>query len=150
MFNHGHIYSNPGKPYKIVYGSRIDKHGNVIVEEKGKEDLYSLIQSYADSTDINLIVKKFEAGDVNALNKRAGQFMDLTELPNDYFEMVNKVNDAKYEFNRLPVEIKAKFDNDPNKFIAEIGSEDWYTKLFLEKKQEEKIEEVKKEETVSE
>lgn len=141
-------YSNPGDPIRIVYGSRIDKHGNIIVEPKEKENLYEYIQSFAESTDINLLVKKFEAGDITALNKREGQFLDLTQMPTNYFEMVNKINDSKYEFDRLPIEIKEKFDNNVNKFIASIGQDDWFEKLGFVKK--EKPIEVEKKEEVKE
>lgn len=137
MENSKHFYSNPGSPIKVTYGSRIDKLGNIIVEEKGKENLYDYIQSFAESCDINNIIKKFESGDLNALNQRKGEFMDLTEMPTDYFEMVNTINEAKYKFERLPIEVKQKFDNDPNKFIATIGTGDWYLKLFNEKKNDE-------------
>lgn len=153
---HKHFYSNPGSPIKVHFDSKIDKNGNVIVYENGQENLYEQIQSYADSCNINLLVKRFEQGDINALNQRKAEFMDLTEMPNDYFEMVNKVNEFSRTFESLPVSIKEKFDNDVNKFIAKTGSEEWlniltgkFDQKFVDEKPvvEEKKEEVKADES---
>lgn len=122
--------SNPGSGIKNVYRVRLDKNGNRVVEKKGEENRYSYIQSFADSCDINLILKKFTAtGDESLLVKHAGAYLDLTEMPTDYFDMVNKLNQAREEFNHLPYDVKKKFDFDADKFIASIGTDKWYEAL---------------------
>lgn len=135
------FYSNPGNPIQVTYSSKLDRSGNIIVFESGKTNLYEKIQEYANICDINNLVKRFESGDVTALNQRHASYMDLTEMPKDYFEMVNKINDAKNEFMNLPLEIRNKFDNDENKFIAAIGTNDWLEKLSGKKVNQVNVEE---------
>lgn len=125
--------TNPGSPIKTSYFGEYDKKGNVIVKEKGKENIYAKIQSYADECDINILIKKFESGDTDAFNKRTAEFMDVSSLPDTYAGILNLVNRSSDYFNSLPVELKEKFDNDVNKFIATIGTEEHKEKLTLKK-----------------
>lgn len=129
-----HFYSNPGSPIVDKYGSHIAPNGDVIVEVTGKEDLYSYIQSFAESCDIHVILKKFLAGDESVLNQRVGAFIDTTDYPTNLADFLNLTNKAKDLFATLPVEIKERFDNDENKFITSLGTDDFINKLKLDPK----------------
>lgn len=122
-------YTEKGSPIKTIYGSTIDKNGNIIVKEKGKEDLYAYIQSFADSVDINVTLAKFANGDTTALNKKEGLFIDTTEFPKTYAEALNIINDSRNYFDTLSADVRSKFDNDINKFIATIGTNEWIEKM---------------------
>lgn len=78
-------------------------------------------QSDAHDTDINVIVKKFTGG---TLPVQLGQplYGDFTEV-DDYRGMVEKINAADAAFKEIPAEIRARFMNDPAKFIEFLQDE---------------------------
>lgn len=129
MSDRVHYYSNPGSPLKACYKAKRDGKGRIYVEETGQyDDLYSYIQSFADSCDINVLIARFKAGDENALNQKLASFIDATNIPNNYAELLNMINDSTMLFDSLPSEIKKNFNNNVNEFIMSVGKEG-----FLEK-----------------
>lgn len=140
------IVSNPGNPIKPVYKPIVNKDGTITLVQEGFVNTDEEIQSYEDSVDIDVIVARYMNGDLEALNKHVGQYGDFTEMPKTYAEVLQMQIDAKNTFMRLPVEIRQKFDNDPNQFFAQSGTEEWYSKLEpLMPKKEEPIKETKEE-----
>ena len=125
------FYTEAGTPVVKKYSSKVNEKGDTIVYEDGEEDLYSYIQSFADSTNIINIVKRFVNGDVSVLETRQGEFMDLTQIPDNYFDMVNSMRRGEELFNQLDPEIKAKFGQDPTKFLSTIGTDEWINNLGL-------------------
>lgn len=123
------VVSNPGAPIKEVFSGKYDKYGTVIVDKVGEQNLYDYIQSFADSVDINLLLAKFVNGDTSALNQRNGAYLDITQFPTNYAELLNTVIAGQNMFDELPIEVKRKFDNDVNQFISTIGTDDWFNKL---------------------
>lgn len=123
------FYTDSGDPIKITYHAKIDDYGVIELVEDGKIDTDKEIQSYAESCDINLIINKYLAGDTSVLEKNRGMYGDFTNMPKTYAEFLQKQIDAENAFKRLPINIKEKFDNDINKFLATVGNEEWYEKL---------------------
>lgn len=125
------VISSPGEKEKPVRKARKDKKGNRVVEVVGKENIAGYINSFADSVDINLIMARFTSGEKEALLRKKALFIDTTDLPEDYFGYVNKINEVKEEFVTLPPNIKAKFDYDADKYVGEIISnkDSWFNKL---------------------
>lgn len=123
------LSSECGSPDKIQYKSIVNDDGTITLEEAGKIDFQGMIQSYAESCDMNIIINRIMNGEVDLLDKRHGIFGDMTEMPKTYAEMLQLQIDAKNSFDNLPVEIKKKFDNDYNVYLATAGSEDWYRNL---------------------
>ena len=130
----GHIkVTTPaGNRFHRIFKQRFDKKGNVIgVEDsKEKDDTYMLIQSNADSVDINVLMAKYQKGELDALNKRKALFIDTSDLPEDYFAMKNKVLEVEDIFKHLPAKTKEAFDNSVDKFIASLNDEDFAYKLY--------------------
>lgn len=112
----------PGSREKIIYGPIFDKQGRMSLEEIGKENLYDYIQSHADSVDINIILKRFEQGDVSVLSRVQGAYGDFTQLPKTFAEALNTLIAAEQYFNSLPLEVRARFDHNFNQFIASMDS----------------------------
>lgn len=117
------IRSCSGSPEKVIFGSQVLKNGRIATFEKGKENFYEYIQSFADSVDIDKTIQKFINGDINALNQRKGEFIDCTQFPTNYAEVLNVINNATNLFNSLPLDDRAKFNFNLNEFIASIGTE---------------------------
>lgn len=77
-------------------------------------------QSFKDECDINNIVKRFEAtGIIDHLNQRAreGVFVDLPDAL-DFQAALNLVAQAETAFMELPAALRARFENNPEKFLA--------------------------------
>lgn len=142
----GSIVSEPGNPIKPVYKPLVNKDGTITLVQEGFVNTDEEIQSYEESVDIDVIVARYMNGDLDALNKHVGQYGDFTQMPKTYAEVLQMQIDAKNTFMSLPVEIRQKFDNDPNQFFAQSGTEDWFKKLEpLITKKDEPIKETKEE-----
>ncbi len=116
--SHDRIPCNSGTSEHILYSPQFDEHGHFELVESGVEDVYDMIQSHKDGTDIHQILRRFENGDVNALNKVQGVFADVTEMPKTYAEMLNHIIAGKNAFMDLPVETRAKFGHSFERWLA--------------------------------
>lgn len=125
------IVTEPGSPIRVLYKPVVDKKGNIELEECGKENTQEIIQSYAESCDIQLILKNAMMGDVSGLQKVQGVYGDFTQMPKTYAEMLQLQIDAKNAFNGLPPDVKKQFDNDYNKFLMSAGESEWMEKLGI-------------------
>lgn len=118
------VKANPGSGTKTEYQLRISKTNEEILEPIGKSSLYDYIQSHADSVDIHKILERCAmTDDYSYLNRMPAQYMDLTEMPKNLAEAHAMVMDAKEMFDRMPLDIKEKYDNNFISFISSIGSE---------------------------
>lgn len=123
------VFSNSGSPVKILYGSKYDEQGRLVLEEKGKENIYDFIQSFRDSVDIHVILARFQNGDTEALQKVQGFYGDFTEMPKNYAELLNTVNSGESFFNSLPVDVRSKFGHSFAEFMASVSDGSYLEKL---------------------
>lgn len=126
---HDRVHCNKGDPVKILYGAVYDDVGRMNLEEKGRENLYDYIQSFAESVDIHVLLKRFANGETDVLSRVQGAYGDFTQLPNTYAEMLNVVRRGEDFFNELPVETRAKFGHDFSQFIAAMDSPDFLSRI---------------------
>ena len=119
------VKSNPGSPIRNIYGSKLDKNKNIIIEKKGEENLYAYINSFAESVDINVLLARFANGDKEALLQRAGAYIDIAAMPTNINEFLEYSRNAQALFDTLPIEIKQKFNNNVVEFISSIGNDEW-------------------------
>lgn len=131
----------PGDPMHAIYKPVVSKDGSIELEVSSYENTDEKIASYEESCDIHTLIKRFNEGDLTALNKRQGMYGDFTGMPKNMAEMLQLQIDAKLAFNSLDVEIKKKFDNDVNKFLATAGTEDWAKNLGIVQPTEEEVKE---------
>ena len=114
------VISNSGSREKITYSPVFDENGVMELVESGRENLYDYIQSFKESTDINVILKKYASGDVSALAKSQGSFFDCTGMPRTYAEMLNTVIAAENTFNSLPVDEREKYGFSFERWLSEL------------------------------
>lgn len=107
-----------GDPVKQLYRPVIREDGSFYLEEAGTADLYMEIQSHKDSVDIHVILDRFARGDVDALQRLQGNYMDITQMPTTYAELLNTVIQGETEFLNLPLEIREKFGHSYHRWIA--------------------------------
>lgn len=125
--------SKVGSRLQPTYKMHVDDFGKRELKEVGKVDIYSQIQSYKDSCDINLLLQRFARGDESALSKIQGVYGDFTQMPKTYAELAQRVIDAENIFNQLPIETRREFNFSPSEFFSSIGTEKWNS-LFAEPK----------------
>lgn len=114
------FHTNHGDRMHKLYGATYDDKGRVQLEEKGEESLYDHIQSFAESVDIHVILKRFANGETDALSKVQGFYGDFTGLPTNYAQLLNTVNDGQRLFDSLPVETRAIFGHSFNEFMTAL------------------------------
>lgn len=115
---HEIIFAAPGSPDVPLFSPSVDNDGHIILELIGVKNLPEYIDSFRESCDINVLVSRFNAGDVTALSRTQGAFFDATQLPHTYAEMLNTVINAERTFNSLPLDIREKFDNSYVKWLS--------------------------------
>lgn len=128
------VHSNPGCRDKITYSPVYDKSGSWHLEESGKVDFYSEIQSHADSVDIHVLLARYAAGDESALMQRNGEFFDATDMPRTYAEFLNLRIEAEKNFYALPADVRAKFDHSLEKYMVQAGTPEWLSALGIDAK----------------
>ena len=69
-----------GDRYHIDYQPIIED-GCIQLVESGRTDIQALIDSYADSCDMSLILQRLSIGDTSVLNPKTPMFGDFTACP---------------------------------------------------------------------
>ncbi len=126
------IQSNPGSPIKQLYAGSYNERGQVELREDGTENLYDFIQSFAESTDIHAIMRRFENGEVDVLEKVQGFYGDVTEMPKTYAEALQRIADSEKVFMSLPVDVRAKFGHSFSEFLAASNDADFLERLGVQ------------------
>lgn len=108
---HPRVFQHPGSRVKDVYTAAYDDLGHLDLVKTGQEDLYGYIQSHADSVDIHLLIERFVRGDTDALARAQGFFVDASDMPKTYAEVLNSVIAGEQTFDKLPAEVKQRFSN---------------------------------------
>ena len=128
--------ANPGSRTEPHYVQRYDETGHPYLVKDGETDTYAIIQSHKEECDINILLQKYAAGDISVMRKD-GQYIDITELPENMHEMVNYINAQKERFEALPAAIKQKFENSFEVWATAAGTSDWLEKMGINEKKEE-------------
>lgn len=123
--------ANPGSGVVKEYTAKYRQDGVLELVETGEHDLYADIQSHKDSCDLQLIINRYFNGDPAALSRVQGVYMDVSEMPENIHEAMQLMETARKDFDTLPVDIKAKFGNDPNQFLATLGTEQWFDNMQI-------------------
>ena len=104
----------------------------------GETDVYALIQSRLEETKIENIIKR-ATYDPTALGNQDWQtsevMTDISDAPTNYHEWYGRIKDAEAEFDKLPIEVKNKWDNDVEKYVMAYGTTEWADKMGLLKEE---------------
>lgn len=139
------ISSETGTPFDKTYTMILDKAGHKHLRCTGETNRYEKIQSHLDECLIENVIAKATM-DPSVLNKRQGLYFDSTSMPKTLAEAQNAILALNQEFEKLPAEMKQKFNNSPEQYVAEYGSKVWGDKLGLIKEEVKETKEEKKEE----
>lgn len=142
-------YSELGSPTAPIYEYRIDKKtGKRSTVKVGETNIYEKIQASLESSKLENIIARCTNGDLSILADSSGSYIDITEIPMNMIDLQNIILKTKAEFDKLPADIKAKFDNSAEKYVSEYGSETWAKNLGYKKQVEKPVETIKEEKGV--
>lgn len=112
------VPSNPGNAEEIEYSPVIGDDGVLSLEAVGKIDVRAEIDSYRESCDLNVIISRFNNGDVDVLSRTQGSYFDAVDLPHTFADMLNTINTAETEFLKLPLAVRERFDNSFHRWLS--------------------------------
>lgn len=88
-----------------------------------KGTVSAAVQDQKDSTDINNILRRFQAtGLIEHVNKYEPQYGEFSQY--DYHENLTKIREVEQAFGELPSSVRNEFDNDPQQWIEHIANPD--------------------------
>lgn len=113
------IPSPCGSSEADVYQELTDVEGKKYLKKIGVENTFDFIQASKDECDIYRILERFSNGDINALNRAQGKFIDATVLPTTLAEVHSIINKATTDFFSLPKEVRDNFGSVDN-YISSV------------------------------
>lgn len=119
---HGTIYLNE-------YQEEINENGQRNLVKIGEKNIYAMIQEDSESVKIENILHAVAMGDLAALQQREATYVDATTMPSNLMEAQNIIIKAKDEFYKMPLEVRKEFKNDPEVYVAEMGTKEFIEKL---------------------
>ena len=123
------FYSRVKKPETIpcpkceenipTFSLKINKEtGKKELKKTGETNIYKKIQAAKEDTLIYNIIKRFESGDIEVLNKTQGTYGNLLNMPRTLAEAQQSLIDAENTFNNLPLDIRRQFNMSSSEFVA--------------------------------
>lgn len=100
------------------------ENGQYELRETGKDNLFDFVQSSKEESLVYNILERYQRGDLNALNRRVGQYIDVVGMPTNLAEAHRVVLDVQAKFNSLSPDVKKKFNNDVNVFVDTVVHSD--------------------------
>ena len=131
--------NNPGSGIRTTYELKFStKTGALELFEKGKEDFQAQVDSYAESCDLSVIIRRINAGETELLTANMGSYGDFTGLPETQHEIMQLRIDTKNTWSNLSEEQRSLF-GDFETFAETAGTDEWYKNLGVEMKKESEV-----------
>ena len=107
-----------------VYG--VENKVRLDCSKGGKKSKSKARQEFKDSSDINKIIKKYNVTGVlntgDVVSDRKPMFGDYEGI--DYQETCNKIAKVEQDFMKQPADVRAKFDNEPQGWLAQLEKDE--------------------------
>ena len=102
------------------------------------------INADVDKTDMAYILRQMQLGDMAAFS-RMPNYADISEFPTNYQEVLQVMIDRERDFYAMPLEVREKFNNNFNQWLATMGTKEWFETMGItgEPKEPQASEEVK-------
>lgn len=123
------IKTPAGSKYLEVYQEEVTKDGKTDIVCIGKTNIWEKIQEGKDATLIENVLKACAMGDYSMLKQTEPIYIDATTFPKNLMEANNIVIKAKQEFEKLPKEVKEKFDYSADLYVNQMGSKEFLEKM---------------------
>ena len=119
--------SNPGSRWYQKMHGEVLPDGTIELVKDEVIDIQAQMNAEYPSTTIDNILANSNPQDYFGDDGEHG--IDALNMPKTLAEFMQFQIDQKYRYDSLPAEIKERFGNDFNKFLATAGSEEWLDKL---------------------
>lgn len=114
--------SPTGTRFRTKYTRSFNNDGVAILEKSGVEDVYDSIQKAANGNTISDLIRRAKAGDPDAIKAPIDSYVNLSGCPRDLLEAHKMLLDARGKFDTLPTDLRNKFGNSFEQFLAASGS----------------------------
>ena len=121
------LLSPAGDEYSPVYAEDVDERGVACIVKVSEEKIQDKIEACKEQTLIYNILNSFDDGTL--LNKAQGVYADLSAMPDNIHDAYQSVRDARMIFNGLSDDIRQRFNNSFDEFIASSFLSDFNDKL---------------------
>lgn len=121
------LFSPAGDEYSPVYAEDVDERGVACIVKVSEEKIQDKIEACKEQTLIYNILNSFDDGTL--LNKAQGVYADLSAMPDNIHDAYQSVRDARMIFNGLSDDIRQRFNNSFDEFIASSFLSDFNDKL---------------------
>lgn len=133
-----HGFTCSGDKVRPNYKPQYNENGSYELVEDGLQHCYEDIQSWLPSTDLGTIINTYlKTGDAELLQRRAGFYADVTDLPKNYGELHNMLQNADNIFLSLPLEVRESFGNSAAVFYKDPSVADEAIRSYLMSKEKE-------------
>lgn len=123
-----------GESVRRTYLWERDEKGEKVLRLDQTIDQQAEIDSYLEETKLENIVRRASI-DPNIAARIApdlgGGIQDFTEMPQTLAELQNIMIRAEQIWDEVPKEIKLKFNNDVDNFVASFGTVEWAKNLGI-------------------
>lgn len=118
------VFTNAGRKEMPNYGWTINENGEEVLTIKSYTNIQEQINSVHDTVALPLLIKRFMEGDEKALSgsKASAFYDDITAFPSNMHDAHRIMVEMREEFDAMPYEDRAFFNNDFNQFIASAGN----------------------------
>lgn len=133
-----------GESIRRTYLWEHNEKGEKVLRLDQTIDQQAEIDSYLEETKLENIIRRASIDpDITArlTPDIGGGIQDYTEAPQTLAELQNIMLRAEQIWEEVPKEIKLKFDNDVDKFIASYGTIDWAKNLGIYKEEQTEVKE---------
>lgn len=121
--------SNPGSRWYVEKHGEVLPNGNIILVEDRKIDIQEKYNAEYPATTINNILAN--SNPLDYFGDDGTHSVDCTKIPRTLAEFMQLQIDRKREFDGFSAEVKQRFGNDFNQYLATAGSEEWFEKLGI-------------------
>ena len=123
-----------GESVRRTYLWERNEKGEKVLRLDQTIDQQAEIDSYLEETKLENIIRRASIDpDIAArlVPDMGGGIQDATDMPKNLMELQNIMLRAEQIWDEIPKEIKLKFDNDVDKFVASYGTIDWAKNLGI-------------------
>lgn len=132
------IFSPSGEKLEVQHGYYVDNDGVTCFGKVGEIDVTQRINASAKGSTLYEMIEKYQkTGDDSFLLTKAKSFnVDLTVMPTNLMELYNLKNTCAEDFKKFPVDYRALFNHDINKYFEAIKNNSIgdITKSYFESK----------------
>lgn len=115
-FHPAEVSSAAGETTRAEYVLSVGKDGRKCLSKVRDVDISAEINSYAPGCDMAVILNKLQAGLIPT-DYDESNCVDLTVLPKDVVEAMQKTREFRDQFSDFPEEVQKLFQYDPNVFM---------------------------------